>query len=135
MWDATSLEAGSCALGERGGDAVGELGNVDALEEGRVAEIGVDEVRVFDEEVGSGSGDTRVFGGEAGDEDSGFAVVVEFVMNRTLRADGALVEADGGEDGIGEAVFLDEACVEGLAGDEDDHLGGSVVGVHAVETA
>jgi hypothetical protein len=53
-------------------------------------------------------------------------------MNRALRADSALVQADGGEHGLIEAVFEDEACVEGLAGDEEDDFGCAVVDVEGV---
>ena len=67
------------------------VGSVDVVKPAWVRKIGVHNLLRVDEEVLSGSRDTRVFIPECSNKDYGIAVVVELPVQGTLRADTGLV--------------------------------------------
>lgn len=96
----TPLIALERALRKRSWQLRPVIRNVHVRQPARVGEVGLHDLRGVDEEVLGCAGDAGVFARQGGDEDGGLAVVVEFPVEGALRADGGLVEADFGVDGL-----------------------------------
>ena len=94
----TPLIARLRPLRKRRRQACSQVRDINIVQEGWVRHVRIHDLLRVDEEVLRGARDAGVFVGEAGDEDGGHAVVVEFPVNAAHGADGALVEADCGVD-------------------------------------
>lgn len=94
-----------CALCKRCRNASIEFSNINIVQECRVAQPSFNQLGVFNEQVLTRAAHARILAAQCSHEYSRLAVVIKLVMNRSLRADGALVQADGGQDGLVEAVF------------------------------
>lgn len=123
------------ALRERRRNTPVELRHVDVIKETRISQSSLHQLGVLHKQILARPTHTRVLAAQCSHKNRRLAVVVKLVVDRSLRTNGTLVEPNGGEHGLVEAVFQDEAGVEGFAGDEEDDLSGTVVDVEGVETA
>lgn len=130
---AASLQTLLRTQGECRGNTAFKGSEIDIVEILGISEVSVDEVRILREQCLCGSLHARIFATESRHENGGTAIVVEFIMYRALRANGALVQAEGGDDAVVVAVFLHKASLETGAIDEDEELCCARVRVHAVE--
>ena len=94
--NAATIQALHRTISKRLGNALRKLPDIGVIEEIREAEIGVDDVRVQEEEVLANRAEARILVAEGGDEDGRVAVVVELVVDAPLGQDGALVLREGG---------------------------------------
>lgn len=126
---ATPLITRLGTLRKRRRNATIELRDINVVQEFRVSQASLDQFWILDKQILARATDTWILAAKRRYKHGRLAVVVELVVNRALRADSTLVQADGSEHGLVEAVFEDKTSVEALSGDKEDNLCCAVVNV------
>ena len=131
----TTIQAFHRAITKRFRDALRKLPDVGMIQEIRKSQVGIDDIRVQREEVLPNSAQARILVTESGDEHCWLAVVIELIMDASLRQYGTLVLRQRGTHLSLQAILKKEAGLHVGAGGEYQELGRARMNVRFIHAA